>query len=463
MTEKVPRFTFDQRVVLMSLGAGLPAVLLGLWLLTKVTLSPRLEWTLGSLAVGVWLAMSFRLRGRVVRPLQTLANMLAALREGDYSIRARGTTGDPLGLAMLEASTLSAILHDQRLDALEASNLLQKVLNEIDVAIFAFDDNGRLRLMNRAGERILARRSEEAIGQSAEDLEIAACLAMSVPQVVDMTFPGGSGRWDVRRAMFRQEGVSHQLLVLADLSHALREEERQAWKRLIRVLGHEINNSLAPIKSIAGSLQNLVEHRERVTDWEADLSRGLAVIANRSEALSRFMTSHARLAKLPPPTMGLVDVGQWVHRVVELETRMTVTVVPGPHRVIKADGDQLDQLLINLVRNAVDAALETDGAVEVSWDTENEHVGVRVADTGPGLTDTANLFVPFYTTKPKGSGIGLVLCRQIAEAHGGSLVLQNRRDDDDGGAEALLRLPAGASDQPPAPSPVITAPSQLEA
>lgn len=255
---------------------------------------------------------------------------------------------------------------------------------------------------------------------------------------MDVTFPGGAGRWEVRRGSFRQDGRPHTLLVLADVSKTLREEELQAWQRLVRVLSHEINNSLAPIKSITGSLTLLLDRQPRPADADDDLRRGLSVIGGRSEALVRFMSAYARLARLPAPNMVPLEVGLWVRRVAALETRMPVIVGGGPPAMLRADGDQLDQLLINLVRNAVDASLETRGAVHIRWQQQHGALALLVEDEGPGIANSANLFVPFFTTKPQGSGIGLVLCRQIAEAHGGSLSLENRADRR--GSVATLRL-----------------------
>jgi nitrogen fixation/metabolism regulation signal transduction histidine kinase len=258
-------------------------------------------------------------------------------------------------------------------------------------------------------------------------------------RTLQMSFPGGGGRWEVRRGTFRERGVPHQLLVLSDLSRALREEERQAWQRLVRVLGHELNNSLAPIKSIAGSLESLVIREPMPDDWKEDVRRGLGVIGSRAAALSRFMEAYSRLARLPMPRLKPLSVSALIKRVIRLETRLSVNIVAGPEITLRADGDQLEQLLINLVRNAVDASMETGGGVQVGWRKINGQIEVRVEDEGHGLSNTSNLFVPFFTTKPGGSGIGLVLSRQIAEAHGGSLALENREDVR--GCVASLRLP----------------------
>jgi signal transduction histidine kinase len=243
----------------------------------------------------------------------------------------------------------------------------------------------------------------------------------------------------MRRSSFRQGGLPHQLLVLADLSQALRDEERLAWQRLLRVLGHELNNSLAPIKSISGSLVDLLARDPPPVDWKDDMQRGLGIVTTRADALSRFMEAYSRLARLPAPTLKPVDLGSLIQRIVALETRASVLVRPGTPVTLQADGDQLEQLLINLLRNAADAALEAHGGVQVSWERVAAYVEISIKDEGPGISNPANLFVPFFTTKPGGSGIGLALSRQIAEAHGGSLSLLNRTDRS--GCVASLKLP----------------------
>jgi nitrogen fixation/metabolism regulation signal transduction histidine kinase len=430
----------DLRILLMTLAAGFPAVLVALLLLWFGDFTPKVQWTLTIFVMSFWLGFAFAVRERVMRPLQTLGNLIAALSEGDFSVRGRAPKGDEaLGLAVHEVNQLGSTLREQRLGAVEATQLLRQVMAEIDVAVFAFDDAQRLQLVNRAGERLLARSAKDLLGHQARTLGLDNCLDGPSHRVLDVAFAGGAGRWDLRRGDFRQGGRPHQLLVLSDLSRALREEELQAWKRLVRVLSHEINNSLAPIKSMAGSLSDVLRREPRPSDLMPDLTRGLDVIGGRSEALIRFMQSYARLARLPPPRRETLNVDVWVRRVAGLETRLSVNVVDGPRISVDADGDQLDQLLINLVNNAVDAALETGGGVRVGWDRGNGALEVWVEDDGPGLADTANLFVPFFTTKPSGSGIGLVLCRQIAEAHGGTLTLENRSAGN--GCMAKLRLP----------------------
>ncbi|HEV8415213.1 MAG TPA: ATP-binding protein [Bryobacteraceae bacterium] len=434
----------EQRMRLLALAAGLPAVIAALVLLWTADYTPKVQWTLTVLILGIWWACASAIRERVASPLRTLANLLEAMREGDYSIRGRGTGAeageDALADVMHQVNAMSATLRAQRLGALEATTLLRKVMEEIDVAVFAFDGEQRLRLVNRAGERLLKQPAERILTSSAENLGLAEFLEGEETRTVQRTFPMGAGRWAMTRSMFREGGLPHQLLVVSDLTRALREEELKAWQRLVRVLGHELNNSLAPIKSIAGSLESLVAREPLPDDWRDDARRGLSIIATRSEGLSRFLGAYALLAKLPPPRPAVVDVGTWIRQSATLEQRLTSVVRPGPEMTIQGDRDQLEQVIINLLRNAVDASLETGGGVAVSWKRHGARLEVSVEDEGPGLANTANLFVPFFTTKPGGSGIGLVLSRQIAEAHGGSLELRNREEGR--GCEARLILPA---------------------
>ena len=436
----------DKRVLLLTVLAGLPGMAVSLAFVWLEPLSAKVQWTVTVALVGGWGGLTLAVREQVVRPLGTLANMLAALREGDFSIRARvDNADDPLSLAYLEVNNLEEILREQRLGAVEATETLRKVLEEIDVAVMAFDPGETLRIVNRAGERLMGQPADRLIGKTAAELRLDDALRGVAPRTLEVAFPGGTGRWELRRSVVRQEGYPLQLLALSDLSRALREEERQAWKRIIRVLSHEINNSLAPIKSITGSLQGLLGHGRLPAELDEDVQRGLQVMSTRAEALGRFMASYAKLARLPQPELGPVDVPALVQRVADLETRLPVDVVGGGDVTLQADADQLEQALINVVRNAVDATLEAarQGGVTIRWITRAGKLHLLVEDEGPGLADTGNLFVPFYTTKPGGSGIGLVLSRQIAEGHGGSLVLESRGAGQ--GVRARLILPMDLS------------------
>jgi two-component system nitrogen regulation sensor histidine kinase NtrY len=412
------------------------------------------EGTLALLGVGaaVTLATWGWQRARYRRRLQTFAAVLASFREGDFSVRARKEAHDSLSEEMLrELNALGDTLRAQRLGALEAWTLLQKVMAEIDAVVLAFDEAGHIRLANEAAARALGRPIHDLVSRPADAFGLSELLTGETPRVARGVGALGAGALELRRGTFRLVGQVHTLVVLSDMSRALREQERNAWKRLIVVMGHEINNSLAPIESIAENLQALVARDTRDDDWLDDVKSGLAVVGRRASGLGRFMAAYSRLARLPPPTLAEMDVGAWVTRVAKLEQRMGVRVEAGPEVVVRGDSDQLDQLLINLVKNAVDATLEraeAGGEVVLGWSTRSENgenggsgarVEVSVRDRGPGLGETANLFVPFFTTKPGGSGIGLALAREIAEAHRGGVSLEGRKDGP--GACATVWLP----------------------
>lgn len=440
MKPRMKPLSHEGRVVFLAAMAGLPGSATALALLWTGSYTPKVQWTLSVVILALWWGFTLALRERVVFPLQTLANLLSALREGDFSVRGRTPRpDDALGEVMREINTLGGTLREQRLGALEATTLLRTVMHEIDVAVFAFNERRQLRLVNRAGERLMGQPAERLLGASAADLELDRCLEAEGHQIFQWQFPGGTGRWGVRRSTVRERGEPLQLLVIGDLTQPLREQELQAWQRLVRVLGHELNNSLTPIKSIAGSLASIVARDKLPSDWQDDMRRGLAVITTRADSLGRFIGAYARLAKLPRPQLQPLEVSGWVQRAAALETRLKVAVEPGPETTVQGDPDQLEQVLINLVRNAGDAVLEAGGGVRLGWRRDRTSVEIWVEDDGPGLSNTGNLFVPFFTTKPGGSGIGLVLSRQIAEGHGGGLTLENRHGSR--GCVARLRLP----------------------
>jgi two-component system nitrogen regulation sensor histidine kinase NtrY len=434
------RLSYEGKITWLTFGAIAPATIVALALLWFGDYSAKVQWTLTILILGCLVAFVSSAREKTIRPLQTMSNLLAALREGDYSIRARGArAGSALGEVLLEVNSLGETLRQQRLGAFEATALLRTIMSEIDVAIFTFDLERRLRLINRAGETLLSQPMDKLLGKTAKELALDTCLDANEDEPLTLNFPGASGRWGIRRSTFREQGLPHELLVLTDLSRTLREEERRAWQRLVRVLGHEMNNSLAPIKSLAASLESLLRREPLPPDWKDDASAGLNSIASRADSLGRFLQAYTRLTKLPPPQKQDVDLPRLVQRVVDLEPRLKMEVVPGPQTIIRADKAQIEQALINLTHNAVDAALETQGNVAIGWREKEGCIEIFVQDEGPGIMNLANLFVPFFTTKPDGSGIGLALTRQIAEAHGGSLSLTNRQNHS--GAKALLALP----------------------
>ncbi len=435
---------FERRILLLSLLTGAVGTAISLFCIGTSPLSVEAKVTLSILIVGVWLGLAFHVRTVVAFPLRTLSNLMGALREGDYALRARGASpNDAMGEAVWELNALAESLREQRLGAAEATALLRRVMAQVDIAMFGFDAERKLRLVNDSGRQLLGRSQDEVLGKSAGALGLEGCLDGPTPRVVDLVMGGRAGRWEVRRGDYREKGVSHQLVFLSDLTRTLHEEERLAWKRLLQVLRHEINNSLTPIQSVAQSLDTLMKRRPRPSDWESDMRDGLGIIAERSEQLDRFVGAYSRLTHLPEPSFDDVAVGACVRHAVGLEQRMTVSVQAGPDVTIRGDRGQIEQLLINILSNAVEASMEAVrsgvGSVSVGWQVVGAQLELWVDDDGPGVDPANDPFIPFFTTKPHGSGIGLALSRQIAEMHGGSLTLENHANTL--GCRACLRLP----------------------
>jgi two-component system nitrogen regulation sensor histidine kinase NtrY len=441
--KRKPRIPFERRIRRFSVLLAAPGVLVSSILIWLQPWSLQTKLILIGVVLLTCLLIGAALHDHIIRPLQTLANVVGALRDEDYSFRARtAVPDDALGELSLEVNALADLLARHRTGVIEATALLQRVVEEVDIPIFAFDPANKLRLVNSAGEKLLQQPPAGLIGRVASDLGLDKCLSCGNESLVELHF-GTDARWFVRRSSFRQQGIPHTLVVLSDVSRALREEERRAWQRLIRVLGHELNNSLAPIKSIAGSLHSRVETAITKAEEQQDFERGLSIIESRAGSLNRFLQGYRQLAQMPPPSLQRCSISTVTQRATAMETRVAVKVIAGPDITFMADSDQIEQMLINLLRNAAEAVLEktdknansnglkfgeTNAPVIVSWTIVSGELLITIEDAGPGLMNPTNAFIPFYTTKPTGSGIGLVLSRQIAEAHGGSLELDNRED-----------------------------------
>jgi nitrogen fixation/metabolism regulation signal transduction histidine kinase len=437
------RWPFERRISALTIALAVPAMFLGIALLAVLDLSPILRACLILVLIVLLSGTAALLREAIVQPLRGLANVVESYRAGDYTVRGRRTArGDALGDLVGEINDLGRTLHEQRLRAMEATALLDKLVGAIDVAVLAFDGAHELRLANPAATRLLGVEAHGALGRTASDLALDEFLADPRPTRVVGAVAGRSGRWQVTHGTFRESGLVQHLLIVADVREALRDEERLAWQRLIRVIGHEVNNSLTPIRSLAGTLRDMLQQGIGAGGGREEMLEAAGVIADRTESLSRFLAQYSRLARLPPPRPRWVPVAPLLARVAGLDRVHAIEVRSDAGLEALVDEDQLEQALINLVKNALESQGEAGGEVVVTARASDDGLAIAVTDSGPGIANPDNLFVPFFTTKPGGSGVGLALSRQIIEAHGGTLRLDNRSDAR--GAVASLEIPGAA-------------------
>jgi nitrogen fixation/metabolism regulation signal transduction histidine kinase len=447
-SSKTGRFSppFERGLLSSVLLAGLPGSLLSLCLLwtNHYSLDHKLEATV--LLLILWFGISIATRNAVVRTLQVLSNVVAALKDDDFSLRASNETpGDAFGDLAIEINDLSRALEQERFRSMDSQNLLHQVMSEVGSVILAFSPDGRVHLLNQAAATLFNIPETEILGRTAQELGITNLFLGPANETISWPVSGAEEkRWIVRRKQFRRHGVAHQLVVLSEASEALRAEERMAWQRLIRVLSHEINNSLAPIKSISRTLRVTALDTIQTAGIRQDLEQGLEIIGSRAESLNRFVQNYARASRLPAPARRKISLEDLITRVVALETRVPISVAGGPPCELDIDSDQIQQALINIVHNAADAVLQRNAnpepdSVVLSWYMVSSQVELQILDKGIGLIETDNLFVPFYTTKENGSGIGLFLARQIIESHRGTLCLRNRTDQR--GCAVYIRLP----------------------
>ena len=437
------RLAFERRITVFSVALMMPALVLGGWLIGRLELEWVWRGVLAAALLATLVCLRTALHKSVVGPLRGITNVVEAYCGGDYTIRSsREQAGDALGDLVHEINSLGNTLHQQRLRAIEATALLDKLVNAIDVAVLAFDGEGRLCLHNPAATQLLGLESTSQAAHTAAAVGLEEFLKQDTRSRVVTSFAGREGRWQITHGTFRESGLVQHLLIVSDVRQALREEERLAWQRLIRVIGHEVNNSLTPIRSLATTLQESLGTALAFGKDRDDALTGLKVIADRTQGLSRFLAQYSRLARLPPPRPYWLDLAPVLARVTALEPLRRIQIQASEDLEVLVDADQLEQALINLSRNAVEAQGDSVGRVIVAAHSRDNTLVITITDEGSGVANPDNLFVPFFTTKPGGSGVGLVLSRQIAESHGGTLLLENRTDTH--GAIATIEIPGAA-------------------
>jgi PAS domain S-box-containing protein len=375
---------------------------------------------------------------------RSISNLLEALIQGDYTLRARTDQNNSALDELVGAiNGLAKRLSKQRWESVESQLLLRTIIEHIDVAIIALNQDNQIRFLNPAAENLLQLKNSLTNRELLQQLAFVQELTSGCHQVVELSLGYQQGRFNVYVEEFREDGKQHKLLFITDIRTLLRSEERKAWQDLVRVISHEINNSLSPIASISQTLQRLLERDAQYADVIGNLREGLGIISERAKGLSQFVDSYKQLAKLPEPQTQPLSIRLLVEKIVALFNHQPITIEAERDFILQLDPVQFEQVLINLIKNAVESTALANpnnpgSTITIRWAVSRQFFKLDICDQGSGISNPDNLFVPFYSTKKQGSGIGLVLCRQIIEAHNGRLTLSNQNA---GGCCASIELP----------------------
>jgi two-component system, NtrC family, nitrogen regulation sensor histidine kinase NtrY len=437
-TPRRRRMATEARLFLWVLTTAIPAAILLVWLSIESPL-PAIAKIAIAVVLLLWIVIvADVIRRELLSHVRTLSNIIESTRSQDYSMKA-ARARDPGELAELyqEVNDLTESLKIGRQSEQELLSILETVVSEINVAIIVFDAHDKIRLVNQLASALLKSTAEQLAGVQFGDTVLAQLSISNEPKLIDFRFPGAEGRWQIRQHHYRHQGQPSRIVFIADLKQVLSDEEIAAWQRLIRVISHEVNNSLTPITSLCQTLTGMLSQSDREAD--ADVRIGLSVIAERAKGLQDFISVYARLARLPEPNRKPFPAVELADRLQRIFAGQPLEIVPFPDVTVFGDPVHLEQALINLIKNGLEANPKGAAAVQLSCVLENDQCEFRIADHGAGIGNPDNLFVPFYTTKHEGAGIGLILCRQIATKHHGSVTLENREEGP--GAVARLTVP----------------------
>ena len=424
--------SFEVQLTQLSLLTSIPLFLLLVAVMIYANISVYLILLTVLISSLVMVYSHSKLHQKSAYQFRSLSNLLDAMVQGDYSLRARPSDGDEALNELVDSiNSLSLRLNKQRIETTESQLLLTTVINHIDVAILALNENNELVLTNPAAKKLLqipAELQEFDLIKSFSQFDQIAAMNSGNSQVMSLSFANQQGKFNVHLEEYRENGKPQKLVFVTDVSTMLRSEERNAWQALVRVISHEINNSLAPIASLSQSLRRLLARKEDLESHKDYLVEGLSIISQRSNSLTEFVNSYKQIASLPEPKKQANSVLELVNKTVALYPDESIEVRNIDDITLFIDAVQFEQVLINLVKNAIEAIKNTGeaGKVVIHGQVNGTVYSLSLVDDGTGVSNVDNLFVPFYTTKSKGSGIGLVLCRQIVEAHGGKVSLTNR-------------------------------------
>ena len=383
---------------------------------------------------------------RSQQQIRTLANILESMIDGDYSLRGREQDNKAFQELLTLVNNLADTLALSKIEAKESRQLLERIMQQMDAMVLAVDEQGRIVMANDSAQKLLQIDMSVQAHLLFTSLSIGKIISEAQSGIIDFEQPQLRGEHFLFKEYFLSEGKQHQLFLITSAQRLLLEKERKSWQSLLRVLSHELNNSLTPISSISQSMRTKLQDENKVLNRDSLLT-GIDIINERASSLSSFIASYSQLSHLPEPNKSKFALQGFINNCIALFSDCTI-LFPDEYMKLEnvfldADKAQLEQVFINVFKNAKEAMEGSNNnrnkVIEVFCQADDKYFHIHICDSGSGITNKDNLFVPFYSTKPQGSGIGLTLCKQILFNHCGLLTLTNRKDLR--GAEAIISLP----------------------
>jgi len=381
--------------------------------------------------------------------IRTLSNLIESMIDGDYTLRGRLQTNQAFQELLNSVNVLAGTLSKHKIEAKESRLLLERIMEQMDAMVLATDEQGFVVMANASAHKLILGEVDKANNIQISNIQLSALpigaeIINANTGIIDFKSGSITGEHFLSKEAFFSDGKQHQLYTLTNAERLLMEKERKAWQSLLRVLSHEMNNSLTPIVAISQSMQKKLQKADSEI-VKASLLDGINIINERADSLSQFIASYSQLSQLPKPNKSIFKLALMIEKLATLYPDCKINCLFDTQLLIEADKSQLEQVLINLFKNAVEAMENVDEKIiEISSSTEGNWQHITLRDFGTGIANLANVFVPFYTTKPQGSGIGLALCRQILFNHNGSIKIDNHQvayPEKHQGVEVVLSLP----------------------
>ena len=375
--------------------------------------------------------------------IRTLSNLIESMIDGDYSLRGRLETDLAFKELLDLINDLAETLSQHKIEAKESRLLLERIMEQMDALVIAVNEDGFIVMANASANKLLLGNLDNIATTKLSDLSVGKDIINSDSGIIKFNHPQLSGEHFLFTESFLSEGKQHRLYMLTNAERLLMEKERKAWQSLLRVLSHEMNNSLAPISSISQSMQSQLKKSNDDINIK-QLLDGVNIINERAESLNHFIASYSQLSHLPQPNKKPIQLHDLLTSTTSLFPQTSFTYDEF-NIELSLDKEQFEQVLINIFKNSIEAMNDSEVKnITIRCLVESDKVRISVVDSGCGIANLDNVFVPFYTTKAEGSGIGLALCRQIIFNHSGTIDIANNVDSS--GVTISISLPLSSND-----------------